>query len=74
MAAKTFPAIVDKLLESGWEAATPVSCVHALGRPEQVSLTSTLEAVAADPMQLGAKSPCIIIVGRVANGVLNDVS
>jgi siroheme synthase len=68
MAAKTFPVIVEKLLKSGWSPDTPVCVVHAVGRPEQASVASTLALMAADPTRIVAESPCIIIVGGVAKG------
>lgn len=66
MAAKTFPASVQKLLQSGWAWETPVSVVHAVGLHEQQAVfTSTLGAMAAETASCVAVSPCVIIVGQV---------
>ncbi|ACV62134.1 uroporphyrin-III C-methyltransferase [Desulfofarcimen acetoxidans DSM 771] len=59
------PKITDRLMGAGRPASTPVALIRWGTRPEQRTLTGTLEDIADLAKQDDFKNPAIIIVGEV---------
>jgi len=56
------PKIVDRLLAGGLAPDTPAAAIRWGTRPEQVTVRSTLSAIAREPLA----SPSVIVIGQVA--------
>lgn len=67
MGIKNLPVITEKLLRHGRDPRTPAAVVRWASTPEQASLVSTLENLAADVQRARIKPPAIIIVGEVVS-------
>ena len=59
------PKITARLIEAGRDKTTPVALIRWGTRPEQRTLTGTLENIADLAKQADFKNPAIIIVGEV---------
>ncbi len=57
--------IVAKLMENGRAAITPIALIRWGTRPEQETLTGTLETIVEKAQAADFKNPAIIIVGEV---------
>ncbi|MDA8235236.1 MAG: uroporphyrinogen-III C-methyltransferase [Clostridia bacterium] len=57
--------IVDKLIANGRPADTPVALIRWGTRPEQKTLTGTLEDIAEKARAANFKHPAIIVIGEV---------
>ncbi len=65
MGMKNLPEIVSKLREHGRPSGTPVAVIKEGTKPEQVTVTGTLEDIVAKVQQHRLAPPAIIIVGEV---------
>ncbi len=65
MGAKTLPDIVDKLVENGRPADTPVAVIQWGTTPEQRTVTGTLADIVAHVEEAGLSAPTIVVVGEV---------
>ena len=65
MGMKNLPEIVSKLREHGRPIGTPVAVIKQGTKPEQVTVTGTLEDIVAKVQQHRLAPPAIIIVGEV---------
>jgi uroporphyrinogen III methyltransferase/synthase len=65
MGVGNLPFIVQKLVENGRAAATPVALIRWGTRPEQKVLTGTLQDIVQKVQEANFQSPAIIIVGEV---------
>lgn len=65
MGVGNLPLIVEKLVQNGRAADTPVALIRWGTRPEQQTLTGTLADIVEKARQAGFTSPAIIIVGEV---------
>jgi uroporphyrinogen III methyltransferase/synthase len=65
MGMKNLPEIVSKLREHGRPTGTPVAVIKQGTKPEQVTVTGTLEDIVAEVEQHHLTPPAIIIVGDV---------
>ncbi len=65
MGMKNLPEIVSKLREHGRPAETPVAVVREGTKPEQETVTGTLEDIVAKVQQHRLTAPAIIVVGEV---------
>ncbi|GLC46658.1 hypothetical protein PLESTB_001549600 [Pleodorina starrii] len=70
MGGRNLPTIVTRLRDTGWPADTPVAVVRDAGLPEQRVWHSRLDTVEADTADAGSLSPCVMIIGRVAESGL----
>lgn len=77
MGVSTAGLIAIRLLDTGWNAETPVIAVENATRDNERRVATTVAELAADPSRLGLKSPAILIFGEVAglpaHGVVEDV-
>ncbi|MFC1991793.1 uroporphyrinogen-III C-methyltransferase, partial [Chloroflexota bacterium] len=60
------PEIVTRLVEYGRPVSTPAAVIQNGTRPEQVTVTGTLENIVSRAQEQHLASPSIIIVGEVA--------
>ncbi len=65
MGAKTLPDIVDKLIENGRPADTPVAVIQWGTTPEQRTVTGALADIVARAEEAGLSAPTIVVVGEV---------
>ena len=65
MGVKNLPLIAGKLVEHGKSAFTLVSIIERATRPEQRTVTGTLQTIAALADKAGVRPPALIIVGEV---------
>lgn len=65
MSAGKLPTIVDKLLEHGRSKETPVAVMHWGTKPEQETVTGTLENIVALAQMRGLGPPAVLVVGDV---------
>jgi len=65
MGMANLPQIVEKLIHNGRPAATPVALIRWGTRPEQKTLTGTLENIVEKARAADFKHPAIIIIGEV---------
>lgn len=65
MGMANLPKIVAKLIENGRAADTPIALIRWGTRPEQETLTGTLNDIVAKVEAAKFKNPAIIIVGEV---------
>lgn len=65
MGMANLPNIVDKLLKYGRDGNTPVALIRWGTRPEQRTLTGTLDDIVEKAKEADFKNPAIIIVGEV---------
>ena len=65
MGVKNLPAIVDRLLEHGRAADTPVALVRWGTTTKHQTVTATLATIVAAANAAGMRAPAIIVVGRV---------
>ncbi len=66
MGVKALPRISEALLAAGREASEPAAVVERGTLPDQRTVTSTLEGIAAAAEEAGVKAPAVTIVGPVA--------
>ncbi len=59
-------SIAGRLLAAGRHPSIPVAVISAGTWPQQQSVISTLERIAADVAAAGLRSPAVIVVGEVA--------
>ena len=64
---KSLPLITGKLLENGWDPATPVALVRWGTLTKQVCLTGRLDNIVGLAREKGLKPPVITVVGEVVN-------
>ena len=64
---KNLPLITEKLLENGWDKATPVALVRWGTLTKQACLTGTLDNIVKLAREKGLKPPVITVVGEVVN-------
>jgi uroporphyrinogen III methyltransferase/synthase len=67
MAVKNIDEVAHKLIENGRPKDTPVAIVRWGTRPEQVTLTGTLENVAELARDKDIRPPAAMVVGEVVN-------
>ncbi len=60
------PEIADRLVEHGRPVGTPAAVIQNGTRPEQVTVTGTLENIVSRVKEHNLASPAIIIIGEVA--------
>jgi len=65
MAVKNIDEVAKKLIENGRPKDTPVAIVRWGTRPEQVTLTATLETVSALAKEKDIRPPAAMVVGEV---------
>lgn len=63
MGASTLPLILEKNLRAGVPGSTPIALIHNASLPDQRVWRSTLDRLAAGPMDF--PSPLLIIIGEV---------
>ena len=66
MGVKALPRIAERLIEAGRDAAEPAAVVERGTLPGQLTVTSTLEGIAAAVEEAGIKPPSVTVVGPVA--------
>jgi len=66
MGVKNLSNITQELITAGRDPKTPVACVRWGTTSQQVTVTGTLDTIAADVQAAGLKPPAIIVVGEVA--------
>lgn len=67
MGMANLPAIARRLVENGRSPQTPVALVRWGTRPEQQTLTGTLENIHEKVMAAEFKNPAVIVVGEVVS-------
>lgn len=67
MGAGRISSIAARLMEEGMAPETPCALVQDATTPQQRHIVSTLVAMGAEAEHHGFASPCIIVVGKVAN-------
>ena len=65
MGGRNLETVVERLLQAGRPAATPVAVVREAALPTQREWRGTLGSIVGDTQE-EALSPCIIIVGEVS--------
>lgn len=65
MSASTIKSIAEKLINKGWQPATPVAIIYSVSNPDQEERISTLVEIINS--ELIYKTPSAIIVGDVVN-------
>lgn len=65
MGAEAAPALARALMAEGRAASTPVAAVESAGAPDARLTTTTLAALAADPLRTTG-GPLLVVVGEVA--------
>jgi uroporphyrinogen III methyltransferase / synthase len=65
MGMQNLPSIIEKLLENGLDLNTPVAIVQNGTRPEQKTVTGTLQNIVEKATIEGISSPAVILVGEV---------
>ncbi len=65
MGVKNLPKITQRLIENGRDPQTPVGLVRWGTRVDQMTVTGTLETIAANVKAAGLKAPAITVVGHV---------
>jgi uroporphyrin-III C-methyltransferase / precorrin-2 dehydrogenase / sirohydrochlorin ferrochelatase len=58
-------AIASRLIDNGWSRGTPAAIVVDATRPEQQVWRGTLDALAADAVEIDGRGPGTIVVGDV---------
>jgi uroporphyrinogen III methyltransferase/synthase len=66
MGVARLPAIAERLITAGRDAATPAAVVERAGSPRQRTIVATLATLAAEADAAGIAPPAVIIVGEVA--------
>jgi uroporphyrinogen III methyltransferase/synthase len=66
MGVKALPRIAERLIEAGRDASEPAAVVERGTLPGQLTVTSTLEGIAAAVEEAGIKPPSVTVVGPVA--------
>ncbi|MGA6947670.1 MAG: uroporphyrinogen-III C-methyltransferase, partial [Solirubrobacterales bacterium] len=66
MGVKALPRIAQRLIEAGRDASEPAAVVERGTLPGQLTVTSTLEGIAAAVEEAGIKPPSVTVVGPVA--------
>ncbi len=66
MGVRNLPKIVDRLIENGRRADTPVACIRWGTWPRQQTVSGTLETIVEVVKREGLRSPAVIVVGGVA--------
>ncbi len=67
MGIKNLPNIVKNLVDNGRDANTPVAVIRWGARPEQQTVTGTLDTIADVVKKAGIKAPAITVVGGVVS-------
>lgn len=67
MGVKNLPQITHQLIAHGKSPDTPVALVRWGTTPSQVTVSGTLETIAAKVRSAGLKAPALIVVGDVVN-------
>ncbi len=67
MGVKNLPRIVQRLIEHGRAADTPVAVIRWGTKPNQQTVVGTLENIVEKVESAGLKAPAITIVGEVVN-------
>jgi uroporphyrin-III C-methyltransferase len=65
MAVQNLPAIVEKLLAGGRDAAEPMAIISKASTPEQTVLETTLGACVEDCATAKPPPPAMVVIGRV---------
>jgi uroporphyrinogen III methyltransferase / synthase len=65
MGIQNLPSIIQKLVENGRDAHTPIAIIQNGTRPEQKSVTGTLQNITQKVKKEGIGSPAVIVVGEV---------
>lgn len=65
MGVKNLPSIAENLIAAGRDPKTPVALVRWGTTPKQLTLTGTLDTIAAEAQATNLKPPALIIVGEV---------
>jgi len=65
MGMENLARITARLIKEGKNSATPVACIRYGSRPDQSTVTGTLENIARKVEQAGLSSPAAIVVGTV---------
>jgi uroporphyrinogen III methyltransferase/synthase len=65
MGIKNLPKITQQLIDNGKSPQTPVALIRWGTTPNQVTVTGTLDTIAAQAEKAGLKAPAIIVVGEV---------
>ena len=65
MGMKNLPEIVSRLVEHGRPASTPVAVIKEGTRPEQATVTGSLEDIVNKVKERHLTSPAVIVVGEV---------
>lgn len=67
MGIKNLPSITRNLIENGRSAQTPVAVIRWGTKPEQQTVTGTLETIVEIVKEAGIKAPAITVVGEVVS-------
>ncbi len=66
MGVKTLPEIVDRLIDGGRPAETPVAVIQSGTTPDQRTVTGTLADIVRRVQEAGITPPAVTVVGEVA--------
>ncbi len=66
MGVKTLPEIIDRLIEGGRPAETPVAVIQSGTTPEQRTVTGTLADIVRRVREAKLQPPAVTVVGEVA--------
>ena len=72
MGVKALPRIAERLIEAGRDASEPAAVVERGTLPGQLTVTSTLEGIAAAAEEAGIEPPSVTVVGPVAGAARAD--